>query len=135
MDNSTDTKVELLRLYLENLPDSIPHVDCGGMSKYNFSFFLVDDEDIEDKGHVGAINRQLEIRLGHRHNGPIQFIEQGPDLNELANLFKLWLTDLASDPEVPILHKWLDDLIMAAENAYNSTNTKVRRYRQLEVRS
>ncbi|KAI6017164.1 hypothetical protein BKA83DRAFT_4059242 [Pisolithus microcarpus] len=128
MDSSTETKVDLLHLYLENLPDSIPHVDPGGMSMYNFSFFLVDDEDVEDRGHVGAINRQLEIRLGHWHNGPIQFTEQGPDLNKLANLFKLWLTDLASDPEVPILHKWLDDLITAAENAYKSTNTMVRRH-------
>ncbi|KAI6161592.1 hypothetical protein EDD17DRAFT_1481367 [Pisolithus thermaeus] len=75
MDNSMETKVDLLRLYLENLPDSIPHVDPGEMSMYNFSFFLVDDENIEDKGHVGAINHQLEIHLGHWCNGPILFIK------------------------------------------------------------
>ena len=39
MDSSTKAKVDLLCLYLENLPNSIPHVNPGGISKYNFSHF------------------------------------------------------------------------------------------------
>ena len=132
MESSTKAKVDLLRLYLENLPNSIPHVDAEGISEYNFSYFLVDDDDVEDKGHVGAISRQLEIRLGHRHKGPILFVEQGPDLRKLSDYFELWLTDLSSDPEVAILYKWLDDLIIAAENAYASTKTPVRNAIYLE---
>lgn len=125
MDSSTKEKVDLLRLYLESLPNSIPYVDAGSTSKYSFDFFLTDDDDLEDKGPVGAINRQLEIRLGHRNNGPILFTEQGPGLSKLTNLFEQWFGELSSDPEVLILHKWLDNLIAAAEHAYNSTNTMV----------
>ncbi|KAI6107359.1 hypothetical protein EDD16DRAFT_1523291 [Pisolithus croceorrhizus] len=124
MDNPTKAKLNLLHLYLKNLPNSIPFVDPGGMSQYGFDFFVVDDEDMEDKGPVGAINCQLEIWLGHWNNGPILFTEQGPSLCKLTNLFEVWLRDLSSDPEIPILHKWLDDLIVAAENAYSSMNTK-----------
>ncbi|KAI6124074.1 hypothetical protein EDD16DRAFT_1704068 [Pisolithus croceorrhizus] len=94
------------------------------MSQYGFDFFVVDD-DVEDKGPVGAINHQLEIQLGHQNNGPILFAEQGPSLCKLTGLFEVWLSDLSSNPEIPILHKWLDDLIAAAENAYSSTNTKL----------
>ncbi|KAI5990480.1 hypothetical protein EDD15DRAFT_2198064 [Pisolithus albus] len=125
MDSPTKAKLDLLRLYLKNLPNSIPFVDSGSPSQYGFDFFVVDDEDMEDKGPVGAINRQLEIRLGHWNNGPILFTEQGPSLCKLTDLFEEWFGHLSSDPEIPILHKWLDDLITAAENAYSSTNTKL----------
>ncbi|KAI6137386.1 hypothetical protein F5141DRAFT_1060216 [Pisolithus sp. B1] len=125
MDNPTKAKLNLLHLYLKNLPNSIPFVDPGGMSQYGFDFFVVDDEDMEGKGPVGAINCQLEIWLGHWNNGPILFTEQGPSLCKLTNLFEVWLRDLSSDPKIPILHKWLDDLIVAAENAYSSMNTKL----------
>ncbi|KIK13431.1 hypothetical protein PISMIDRAFT_17994 [Pisolithus microcarpus 441] len=125
MDSPTKAKLDLLRLYLKNLPNSIPFVDPGGMSQYGFDFFLVDDEDMADKGPVGAINCQLEIWLGHWNNGPILFMEQGPSLCKLTDLFKEWFRGLSSDPEIPILHKWLDDLITAAEYAYSSTNTKL----------
>ena len=74
---------------------------------------------MEDKG-------QLEIWLGHRHKGPILFVKQGPNLRKLSDYFELWLTDLSSDPKVAILYKWLNDLIIAAENAYASTRTTVR---------
>ncbi|KIK11780.1 hypothetical protein PISMIDRAFT_19235 [Pisolithus microcarpus 441] len=126
MDSPTKAKLDLLRLYLKNLPNSIPFVDPGGMSQYGFDFFLVDDEDMADKGPVGAINCQLEIWLGHWNNGPILFMEQGPSLCKLTDLFKEWFRGLSSDPEIPILHKWLDDLITAAEYAYSSTNTKMK---------
>jgi len=124
MDASTKAKVDLLRLYLENLPDTIPQ-SGGETTKYGFDFFLVDNDDLEDKGLVGAINRQLKIRLGHRNNGPIIFSERGPGLCKLADLFEAWLDELASDPEVLILFKWLDDLIGAAENAYRTSNAMV----------
>ena len=65
MESSTKAKVDLLHLYLENLANSIPHVDPEGISEYNFSYFLVDDDDVEDKWPVGAINHQPEIQLGH----------------------------------------------------------------------
>ena len=69
MDDSTKERVNLLHLYLENLPNTILHVDSGGKitKSYNFDFFSVDDDDLQDMGHVGAINCQLKICLGH-HN-------------------------------------------------------------------
>jgi len=88
MDSSTKEKVDLLRLYLGNLPNSIPYVDADSTSKYNFGFFLIDDDDLEDKGPVGAINCQLEIQLGHWNNGPILFTEKGPSLSKLTDLFE-----------------------------------------------
>ena len=76
MNASTKAKVDLFRLYLENLPNTIPYIESGGeTSKYSFDFFSVDDDDLQDKGLVGAINRQLKIHLGHRNNGPIIFSE------------------------------------------------------------
>ena len=124
MDASTKARVDLLRLYLENLPDTIPQ-SGSETAKYTFNFFSVDDDDLQDMGLFGAINRQLEIHLGHHNNGPIIFSERGPGLHKLANLFESWLNELASDSEVLILIKWLDDLIKAAENAYRTSNAMV----------
>ena len=107
-------------------------MDPEGISEYNFSYFLVDDNDVEDKGHVGVINCQLEIQLGYQHKRPILFVKQSADLRKLFDYFELWLTDLSSDPEVAILYKWLDGLIIAAENAYASTKTPVRNAIYLE---
>ena len=124
MDASTKARVDHLHLYLENLPDTIPQ-SGSKTAKYTFDFFSVDNNDLQDMGLVGAINRQLEIHLGHHNNGPIIFSERGPGLHKLANLFESWLNELASDPEVLILVKWLDDLIKAAENAYRTSNAMV----------
>ena len=57
MDASTKAKVlDLFRLYLENLPNTLPYIESGGeTSKYSFDFFSVDDDDLQDKGLVGAI--------------------------------------------------------------------------------
>ena len=76
MDTSTKAKVDLFCLYLENLPNTLPYIESGGeMSKYSFDFFSVDDDDLQDKGLIGAINCQLEVHLGHCNNGPIIFSE------------------------------------------------------------
>ena len=126
MDASTKAKVDLFHLYLENLPNTLPYIESGGETfKYSFDFFSVDDDDLQDKGLVGAINRQLEIHLGHRNNGPIIFSERGPGRHKFADLFESWLNELASDPEILILSKWLDDLIEAAENVYRTSNAMV----------
>ena len=40
MKASTKAKVDLFRVYLENLPNTIPYIESGGeTSKYSFDFF------------------------------------------------------------------------------------------------
>jgi len=98
--------VDLLRLYLESLPDTIPQL---GSKTTKYGFNLVDNDDLEDRGLVGTINCQRDSRverhLYHCNNGPIIFSEQGPGLPKLTDLFESWLDELASEHEVLILFK------------------------------
>src|SRR5947209_606093 len=126
MNESMKAKLELLHCYLENLPSTIPYVDSGSkISKYSFDFNFTLDCNMEDMGLVGAISCQLEIQLGHCNKGPIIFSEWGLGLHKLVDCFESWLDMLASNPEVLILLKWLDDLLVTAENAFQSANTTV----------
>ncbi|KAF8438554.1 hypothetical protein L210DRAFT_2273083 [Boletus edulis BED1] len=114
MDGKTTAKLHKLRAYLENLPDTIPiRTEVYGI--YSFDFFNVDDEDMKDLGVEGAVNRQLEVRLGHRRDGPVVFRERGPGLTEVVTVLESYLTQLLGSV---ILLKWLDDLIEAAIQAY-----------------
>lgn len=121
MDSQTTANLKKLQAYLENLPDTIPictEVD----GTYGFDFFNVDDEDMEDLGVEGAVNRQLEVRLGHRQDGPIIFRERGPGLTEVVTVLESHLTWLSGSA---ILLKWLDDLIEAAVQAYQKAGCPV----------
>ncbi|KAG1878258.1 hypothetical protein F4604DRAFT_601672 [Suillus subluteus] len=37
-------------------------------------------------GPIGALNRELEVRMGQRDRGPISFKERGPSINAVTNV-------------------------------------------------
>ncbi|KAG2036018.1 hypothetical protein BDR03DRAFT_961079, partial [Suillus americanus] len=79
-------KLNLLALYLKNLPDHIPLVPASATAN-GFDFYVADDEDVSDMGEIGALNREFEIRLGQRNNGPIIFKERGAGLEGVVDVF------------------------------------------------
>ena len=114
LDSQTISNISKLRLYLVNLPSSIPHADAA-QSVYKFHDFAPDQEWVDDVGLEGAINRELEIRLGSRGNGSLTFRERGIGLNPLADVLK---SALERYPSSVLLLKWLDDLLEASKTAY-----------------
>jgi len=72
-----NTKLNQLSLYLRQLPPSLAILNS--FSCYNFQDFAPDPDWVEKIGTIeGAVNRELEVRLGMRANGPIEFVERGP---------------------------------------------------------
>ena len=67
MDAETKHKLHRLQIYSHYLPD-VPFMPTA-KSNYGFHFFGTEQEDKEDIGLEGAINRQLKIQLGHQTNG------------------------------------------------------------------
>ncbi|KAG1845914.1 hypothetical protein DFJ58DRAFT_706024 [Suillus subalutaceus] len=124
VDWEIHNKLSLLALYLKNLPDTIPLVHASA-TQYGFDFYAADDEDILDMGEIGALNRAFEIRLGQRNNGPIIFKERGVGLEGVVDVLKSYFEKHEHSNEVALLHKWLDDLITAAEHAYASAKVPV----------
>ncbi|KAG9311131.1 hypothetical protein JVU11DRAFT_9045 [Chiua virens] len=110
MDAKLTRKLDILKHYLSHLPDTSP-LSEPGQSTYNFESLEASPEDIEDYGETGAINRQLEIIFGSRHNGPIVFVECGP---RLVGVVKVLHTYLLKDPGSAILQKWVEDLTTSA---------------------
>jgi hypothetical protein len=121
MDSGTQSKLNKLQIYLDHLPDSLPFRGSAE-SDYGFDFFGIRDEDEEDLGLEGAVNRQLEVRLGHRNNGPAKFKERGPGLSSVVTVLENYLKDL---PGSVILMKWLDDLICSAQQAFENAKHPV----------
>lgn len=121
MDSELSRKLDALRLYLSNLPDSLP-LPQPGASVYNFELLKVSEEDIEDYGETGAINRRLEITFGSRQNGPVVFVERGPGI---AGVVSVLQTHLSKDPASAILQKWVDDLTVAAELHFSRSGIPV----------
>ncbi|KAG2029559.1 hypothetical protein BDR03DRAFT_1096255 [Suillus americanus] len=117
-------KLNLLALYLKNLPDHIPLVPASATA-YGFDFYVADDEDVSEMGEIGALNREFEIRLGQRNNGPIIFKERGAGLEGVVDVLNSYLEKHKHSNEVVLLHKWLDDPITAAEHAYMSAKVSV----------
>ncbi|KAG2041160.1 hypothetical protein BDR03DRAFT_1089447 [Suillus americanus] len=97
-------KLNLLALYLKNQPDHIPLVPASATA-YGFDFYVTDDED--------------------QNNGPIIFKEQGAGPEGVVDVLKSYLEKHKHSNEVILLHKWLDDLITAAEHAYMSAKVSV----------
>jgi hypothetical protein len=63
MNPALKTKLNTLKNYLSNLPNTLPLPETG-LATYNFRLLDISAEDIEDYGEVGAVNRQLEISFG-----------------------------------------------------------------------
>ncbi|KAF9234050.1 hypothetical protein BU15DRAFT_79456 [Melanogaster broomeanus] len=121
MDPSLKKRLETLQHYLSNLPDILPLPGLG-LAKYNFDLFNISAEDIEDYGEVGAVNRQLEISFGSRHDGPVLFTERGPALVQVVEVLN---TYLLKDPTSAILQKWVDDLTTSAELSFSMNGISI----------
>ena len=83
-----------------------------------FHYFGFGDSDEEDYGFGGAVDRQLEVRLGHRRDGPVVLKERGPGLS-VAVIFVLenYIPHRASRA---CHSKWVDDLILSAHQVFEN---------------
>ena len=120
-------KLQRLSKYLSHLP-SILAVKSPSESRYNFNNFEPDADWIEDIGIVGAVNRQLEIQLGTRADGPIEFTERGPPVEALVSVLSRYTRDF---PNNVLLEKWADDALAGALHTFSKLETPVRVLRSL----
>jgi hypothetical protein len=79
-------------------------------------------EDLADIGIKGAVNRQLEIWLGHRKDGPVVLTERGPGITAVVAVLEDYLAQLSQSV---ILKKWLDDLLASAALAFQTVGCPV----------
>ncbi|KIK91657.1 hypothetical protein PAXRUDRAFT_796641 [Paxillus rubicundulus Ve08.2h10] len=80
MDSLLKRKLDTLKHYLADLPDTLPPLNLG--------------------------SQPITSNYCTQHNGPIVFTECGP---ELVNVVKVLNTYLLKDPTSAILQKWVDD--------------------------
>ncbi|KAG6376570.1 hypothetical protein JVT61DRAFT_1548 [Boletus reticuloceps] len=124
MDSRTESQLAQLELYLQNLAQvntQIPRLETSD-SLYRFHSFDYDEEWEKDVGLEGAINRELEIRLGSRAKGPIKFKEWGPGLEAVVQVLRQYLTVVL---ESILLRKWLSDLTEAALLVFKEANLPI----------
>jgi hypothetical protein len=114
MNDNLKTDLAQLRLYLNNLAGSIP-CPAPGCSQYHFETFAPDPEWVTDIGEEGAVNRELEVRLGSRAAGPVVLKERGPGITALPDTLERYLTKY---PDSVLLRKWLEDLLVSAKASY-----------------
>jgi hypothetical protein len=114
-------KLKQLALYLRGLPPSLPILES--FSHYNFWDFSPDVDWIERTGTVeGAVNRELEVRLGTRAHGPIEFVERGPAVEALVDVLDHYTKEFPNDG---LLAKWIDDALAGAIHTYSRANMPV----------
>ncbi|TBU55069.1 hypothetical protein BD310DRAFT_1041341 [Dichomitus squalens] len=118
------SQLNYLTALLKALPDTLPY-KSQAESAYSFHDFWLPDEDVDDLGLSGAINRQLEVRLGTRTTGrrnTFVLQERGPGTVALVDVLRKYTTQF---PEDVLLQKWVDDACRAAENAYDDAGVKI----------
>jgi hypothetical protein len=121
MNTSIATKIKTLRLYLSLLPKSLPLPSADG-GIYQFQHFNLDNDWVADIGEEGAVNRELEVRLGSRQKGLIQLKERGTGICGLANVLEEYLRKY---PTSVILEKWLSDVMNSVQLAYETAGVQV----------
>ncbi|KAF7973529.1 hypothetical protein HWV62_4273 [Athelia sp. TMB] len=120
MDPDTLKKIYRLRQLLIALPHTLPIPE---ISTYCFTSFAPDADWIEDTGSTaGGVNRQLEVHLGSRVKD-FKLKERGPETIALADVLEHWI---GICPDDVLLLKWLEDVTIAAENAYMEAGEEVR---------
>jgi hypothetical protein len=124
---ATRNRIEYLRHLLQHIPwfGSPGDMQNGTANGYDFDSYSPDEDRVRDKdyGLVGAVNRDLEIELGHRASGPLRFGHgRGPGLVALADVLARYL---AASNEDFLLSKWLDDCISGAETVYSESKAEV----------
>jgi hypothetical protein len=123
MNDKLKTDLAQLHLYLNNLSRSIP-CPAPGSSQYRFETFAPDPEWVTDIGEEGAVNRELEVRLGSRAVGPVVLKERGPGITALPVALERYLTKY---PDSVLLRKWLEDLLVLAKASYEPQKEPVSR--------
>ena len=117
-----DSKLKRLDLYLRGLPSSVA-TGTESFSRYNFAQFSVDPDWVEAIGSVpGAVNRELEVRLGTHANGPIEFVERGPQVEGLVEILDHYSKQF---PDDILLATWIDDALAGAMHTYSKANLPV----------
>ena len=125
MDPGDKIRLQLLSLYLHSLRvpelENLPY-HTSTDSVYKFDVFAINPEWEEDIGCEGAVNRELEVRLGSRAKGPIRLTERGPGLNCVVDVLGKYLTEF---PKSIILQKWVSDLMESAKTVYEEAGIPV----------
>src|SRR5882672_6462300 len=117
-----NNKLLQLAIYLNGLPDSLPIKDPPH-SHYNFQIFELEAEWIDTIGSIeGAVNRELECRLGSQANGPIEFTERGLPVEALAAVLNNYTTQFPNDI---LLAKWVDDALVGVKHTFHKLKTPV----------
>ncbi|KAG2156707.1 uncharacterized protein EDB93DRAFT_1247409 [Suillus bovinus] len=124
MDCEMKNKLQLLSLYLQNLPKTISLADPSS-PQYGFDFFILDDENIKDYGPISALNQKLKLRMDQHDKGSISFKECGPSLNTVIDVLGGYLDQYHESPKTALLIKWVDDLTIAAVAAYKSAGIEL----------
>ncbi|KAG6379357.1 hypothetical protein JVT61DRAFT_11820 [Boletus reticuloceps] len=118
MDSRTESQLAQLKLYLQNLAQvntQIPRLETSD-SLYRFHWE-------KDVGLEGAINRELEIRLGSQAKGPIKFKEWGPGLEAVVQVLRQYLNVIPES--ILLVRKWLSDLTEAALLVFKEANLPI----------
>ncbi|KDQ05636.1 hypothetical protein BOTBODRAFT_122435, partial [Botryobasidium botryosum FD-172 SS1] len=101
--------IQSLRHLLENLPKTLPEPP---LSSYDFT---VDPQFLADEGLEAAINRQLEIAIGHRAHNP-KLRERGHGILAIIPVFEQAVA--ANFGQVPgLVQLWIDYLTQMATDA------------------
>ncbi|KAJ3017376.1 hypothetical protein NUW54_g596 [Trametes sanguinea] len=118
--------ISYLRLLLASLPPTLPY-STAAQSSYKFQDFGVDDDDIQELGLAGAVNHELEVRLGDRtkRGDTFEIKERGPGIEALADVLLHYQEML---PEDILLSKWITDACRAAEMVYQDAGILVPEY-------
>ncbi|KAG8715661.1 hypothetical protein FRC08_010296 [Ceratobasidium sp. 394] len=104
------SSIRRFRSALAALPLTLP----SGSSIYNFSDWSPDPDLLDDYGaECSVLNAHLETVFGLRAQSSLTFLERGPGIESLADVFTTYLT--GDFKEKPIIGKWLEDLTTAAE--------------------
>ncbi|KAI9065799.1 hypothetical protein FKP32DRAFT_1556380, partial [Trametes sanguinea] len=116
-------KLATLRVLLSGLPPIVPFAPVSA-SVYNFHDFSVSDDDISDLGLLGAVNRELEVRLGDRtkRGDTFELRERGPGVEALADVLQRYIETF---PGNTLLEKWIDDACRAAHIVYADAGVTV----------
>ena len=78
MELPLETQLDMIQLYLDNLLQTLPLLAKSKSTCIFFSFKLNKDL-VDDIGEIGAINRELEVRLVQRQHG-LKLRERGPGI-------------------------------------------------------
>jgi hypothetical protein len=103
------TRLDKLAMLLDRLPSSLPN------NLYNLDpNFTVSTKacDLYEDDGFSALNAYLEPKLGSRKDGILQLQGRGPGLNAVDVLLRCFLE---ANPSHVLLHKWVNDLILAAQ--------------------